>query len=97
MKALSTEEWVVLNLSKMTDLELDELFTYVNYLKEVKDNGLKLFDQEIKQMFNRYNNIFGAQEYGYHCPSCRTKVYKDYQKLPKYITNEREKRLRETN
>ena len=95
MKVLSTEEWVVLNLSKMTDIELDELSEYVDYLREVKENGLKLFDQEIKLMFNRYNNIFGAQEYGYWCSSCRTKVYKDYQKLPRYIQNEREKRLKE--
>jgi hypothetical protein len=96
MKELSIEDMVRQNLAKMTDLELQELLNYIEWLRQVKENKLKLFDYEVKAMFNRYNAVFNGMEYGYFCDACRTKVYKDFQKIPKQIEYEKERRTRET-
>jgi hypothetical protein len=97
MKELSIEDLVRMSLEKMSLTELIDLQNYIAWLKEVKENKVRLNDIQIKDMFNRYNQIFQAQQYGYFCDSCRSTVYKDYQKLPKLIQEyERTQRLRET-
>jgi hypothetical protein len=64
----------------MLKTPIDELQGIFEYIEGINPN-IKQNDATVKKLFDIHNRFFPDPEYGYHCSTCRAKVWRRVNKL----------------
>ena len=63
-------------LNSQTTTQLLDLLYYITNIDEIRTNHTKVLEPELKEMFQKYNEIYKENEIGIHCSSCCSNIAK---------------------
>lgn len=81
-----------LYLESQSPAELVDLLKYIVWVDQARSTRQKVFEDDLKKMFQTHNAIFDTNENGIHCSSCVASVSKRLSNLKFEVLKELDKK-----